>query len=160
MIRVLFLLLWYTLSVAQDSSYLLPDEKSIFDYSLEGAFKRAQSDIIILTPELSSPLLEKLLKRSLSKGTTLTLIVQNPANTSSSIVAYQNVALYLYSKRALHGSTIIIDNAWMCTLAAPLHDEQLISETQLITCTKDYETIVSAKKSFAKLLKRSKRYLE
>jgi hypothetical protein len=160
MIKLLTLFLTLSVANAQTLSYLLPDQKGLFEHALSTHLKKANKEIVILTPTLKYAALRTQLIRSSSKGITVTLIAQNPADDPLGLVAYHGIELYLYSARPLMDTLIFIDDTTVCHLSESLNDKELARKTQSALCSDDPDLIRSMQHNVSQIIKRSKPYLK
>ncbi len=157
-----FITLFVSLSVAnaQTISYMLPDDKALFEYSLTAHLKKVNTEIVILTPLLHYSALRTQLIHNIGNGIKLTIIAQSPAHDSLKLIAYRNVELYEYHARPLADTLIMIDNTLVCHLSGALDDEELARNTQNIVCSDEPELLQTMQKNINKTIARSKPYLK
>lgn len=160
MIKLIALLLTFSVANAQSNHYVLPKDTSHFEHSLNSHLKNTRKEIIILTPSLNYPSLKAKLIQSVSKGAKLTIITHTPAHDPLSLIAYENVELLLYSDTSLNDTTIIMDTAFMCHHQGALDAEQLSDNNEKIVCNDDAMAIGKIRKAITLLRSHSKRYLE
>lgn len=160
MIKLITLILTISVANANIFPFLLPDEGSRFHHHLQSLFKNAQKKIIIVTPLMNYPSLQKNIIRSLSKGSRLTLITTQSKGDPLRLIAYEGVSLYTYTPRAMTDTIILIDNTHVCHLGAPLSEKSLSDTVSNVWCSDDPSLILWGKTQVVKLQKRSKRYLE
>ena len=160
MIKLLLLFLTLSVTNAQTLPYLLPDEKSIFEYELMNYLKKAHTHIVLLTPSLNHPALHRQLIQSVSKGVKLTLITQSPADDPLQLVAYSGVELYLYRARPLNDTVILIDERVVCHVSGGLNGEELSQNSQNVFCSNEPDLIQALKQNSQRILIRSHRYLK
>ncbi len=160
MIKLLALFLTLSVANGQTLSYLLPDEKGLFEHTLGTHLKNANNEIVILTPSMNYPLLRTQLVRTLSKGTTLTIITQNPKNDPLALVAYRGVELSLYLARPLADTLIFIDDTTVCHLSGELNAEDLTRKTNHAICSDEADLVAAMRQNIDKIRKRSKPYLK
>ncbi|HEX5710701.1 MAG TPA: hypothetical protein VFX68_05080 [Sulfuricurvum sp.] len=159
MIKLIALFLTLSVANAQTLTYMLPDDKALFEQALIGHLKKANKEVIILTPMLHYDVLRTQLIRTIKNGINLTIIAQNPAHDSLKLVAYRNVELYSYHPRPLSDTLIVIDDT-VCHLSGALDEEELLRKTQNILCSDEAELRQGIQKNIAKTLTRSKLYLK
>ncbi|MDP3465779.1 MAG: hypothetical protein Q8R86_08430 [Sulfuricurvum sp.] len=160
MIKLIALLLTFSVANAQSNFYVLPKDTSHFEHSLNSHLKNTREEIIILTPSLNYPSLKAKLIQSVSKGVNLTIITHNPAYDPLALIAYENVELLLHSEKSLNDTTIIMDTAFMCHHQGALDAEQLSDNNEKIVCHEDALAIAKIRKAIILLRSHSKRYLE
>ncbi|MFH0708635.1 MAG: phospholipase D-like domain-containing protein [Pseudomonadota bacterium] len=160
MIKLLLLFLTLSVTNAQTLPYLLPDEKSIFEYELMNYLKKAHTHIVLLTPSLNHPALRRQLIQSVSKGVKLTLITQNSSNDPLQLVAYNGVDLYLYRARPLNDTVILIDERVVCHVSGGLSGEELSRNSQIALCNDERDFIDAMHQNTNRILTRSKLYLK
>lgn len=159
MIKLIALFLTLSVANAQTLTYMLPDDKALFEHALTRHLKKANKEVIILTPMLHYGVLRSQLIHTINKGINLTLIAQNPAHDSLKLVAYRNVELYSYHARPLSDTVILIDDT-VCHLSGALDEEELLRTTQTILCSNEAELRQGIQKNIAKTLTRSTLYLK
>ena len=160
MIKFIALFLTLIVANAQTLSYMLPDHKALFEHALMAHLKKANKEIVILTPLLHYGSLRSQLVRNIGKGIKLTIISQNPTHDSLSLVAYRNVELYTYQARPLNDTLILIDNTAVCHLSGALDEEELTHKTQNVLCSDAPELLQIMQTNVEKILTRSKPYLK
>lgn len=160
MIKLLPLFLILSIANGQTLPYLLPDEKSNFEHVLMTHLKKAHMHIILLTPSLNHPVLRRQLIQSLSKGSKLTLITQNPSHDPLQLVAYNGVELYLYRARPLNDTLILMDDSVACHLSGGLNEEDLSQKSQNALCSDEPDLINAMYQNTNRILTRSKPYLK
>lgn len=160
MIKLIALLLTFSVANAQSNRYVLPKDTSHFEHSLNSHLKNTREEIIILTPSLNYPSLKAKLIHSVSKGTKLTIITHTPAHDPLALIAYENVELLLYSDTSLNDTTIIMDTAFMCHHQGALDAEQLSDTNEKIVCHDNAPAIGKIRKAITLLRSHAKRYLE
>lgn len=160
MIKLLTLFLLLNVANGQTLPYLLPDEKSSFDHTLITYLKKADANIVILTPSLNHPALRRKLIQSVSKGIKLTLITQTPSKDPLNLVVYNGVELYLYTARPLENTLIFVDDNVVCHLSGGLNEEDLTKKSQNALCSDETNLINALQKNTYKILTRSHLYLK
>lgn len=160
MIKLLTLFLTLSAVNAQTLTYLLPDEKSVFEHELIQHLKKAHTHVILLSPSLNHPAFRRQLIQSVSKGVKLTLITQNSSNDPLQLVAYSGVELYLYRARSLSDTLILIDDEIVCHVSGGLNDQELSQKSQNALCSDDSDFILSLHQNANQILTRSKPYLK
>jgi hypothetical protein len=160
MIKLIALFLTLNIANGQTISYLLPDEKALFEHTLMTHIKKATKEIVILTPALNYPLLRRQLIHSVSKGVKLTLIAQNLSNDPLQLVAYNGVELYGYDVRPLGDTSIVIDDTTVCHLSGVLSEEKFMRNTQQPLCSDEEDIIHTTQQNVRRILTRSKPYLK
>ena len=160
MIKLLTLFLSLSVANAQTISYMLPDDKALFEYSLAAHLKKANATIVILTPALHYGALHTQLIHTIGKGIKLTLITQNLTHDPLELIASRGVELYEYHARPLADTLILIDNTLVCHLSGALEDEDLVHKTQNVLCSDEPELLQTIQLNIHKTLARSKPYLK
>ncbi|HEX5623629.1 MAG TPA: hypothetical protein VFX57_04210 [Sulfuricurvum sp.] len=160
MIKLLGLLLTFSTVNADIFTFYLPDEGSRFEHHVLSRIKNAHTHITIVAPSIDFAPLRKAVIRPLSRGTHLTLIVQNPAQDPLYYISYKNTDLYLYEKRLMSDTLILIDNTHLCHLPQGLSDKQLTRNALNVWCTDDAQAIHTAQQYIHRMIKRSRPYLE
>ncbi|MGZ5208360.1 MAG: hypothetical protein ACXWB0_05005 [Sulfuricurvum sp.] len=160
MIKLIALLLTFSVANAQSNLYVLPKDTSHFEHSLNSHLKKTREEIIILTPSLNYPSLKAKLIQSVSKGVKLTIITHTPAHDPLSLIAYENVELLLYQGSSLNDTTIIMDTAFMCHHKGALNAKELSDTKEKIVCHEDTLAIAKIRKAITVLRSHSKCYLK
>jgi hypothetical protein len=160
MIKLITLIFTITVANANIFPFLLPDEGSHFNYYLQQLLKNSPKEIIILTPSMNYPSLNKNIIHSLSHGGHLTIITSNPSGDPLRLIAYEGATLYVYSPRAIADTLILIDNTHLCHLTGSLNEKSLGDNVSHVWCSDEPSLILSTQKQIRTLLKRSKPYLE
>ncbi|MDQ1298969.1 MAG: hypothetical protein QG558_1508 [Campylobacterota bacterium] len=160
MIKLIALIFTITVSNANIFPFLLPDEGSRFNYHLQSLVKNAQKEIIIVTPSMNYPSLNKPLVRAVSRGGHLTIIASKPSGDPLRLIAYAGVTLYAYAPRAIANTLILIDNTHVCHLGGALNEKNLGDTVSQVWCSDEPSLILSTQKQITTLLKRSKSYLQ
>ncbi|MDP1785334.1 MAG: hypothetical protein Q8K81_07925 [Sulfuricurvum sp.] len=160
MIKLIALLFIISTADADIFPFLLPDEKSQFNYHLQSHLKKANKEIVILTSSMNFPSLRKTLTGTLSHGVHLTLIVREPLGDPLYFTAYRGVDLYTYRPRNLSDTLILIDNIYVCHLSGPLNEKHLSDDTSSVWCSDEASHLLRTKKHLDTLLQRSRGYLQ
>jgi len=160
MIKLIALLLTITIANANIFPFLLPDEGSHFDHHLQTHLKNAQKEVVIITASMHYPSLNKTILRSLSHGVHLSIIANDLHNDPLHFAAYQNVAVYRNSTRAISDTIILIDNTHICHIPDALDEKNLKNNISNIWCSDESALILSSQKGINLLKKRSTPYLE
>lgn len=158
MIKFLTLFFLLTSLNAQTTTYLLPDEYSLFEDELLHLSKNHQ--ITILSPTINHAGFKKTLLKNISKGYPLTLITSTHLHDPSNLVAYRGVNLYLYQGRKLSGTWILIDNTYVCHISSSFDDAILTETAQTTFCSDDSSLIANTFKMIQTFQKRSQPYLK
>lgn len=160
MIKLITLIFTITVSNANIFPFLLPDEGSHFNHYLQVLVKNAQKEIIIVTPSMNYPALNKNIIHSLSHGAHLTIIDSNQSGDPLRLIAYEGVTLYRYPARDIADTLILIDNTHICHLSGSLNEKNLGEAVSHVWCSDEPSLILAIKKQITTLLKRSKPYLQ
>jgi len=160
MIKLITLLFTISIANANIFPFLLPDEGSRFNHYLQTHLKNSQKEIVIVTPSMYHPSLGKSILRSISRGGHLTLIVSKPSRDSLRFIAYEGVALYRYTPRALSDTLVLIDNNLVCHLSGSLNEKGLSENVSSVWCSDESSLVLAAQKQITTLIKRSKPYLQ
>jgi hypothetical protein len=154
MIKFILILFIFSTLKGQTLLYLLPKERSDFEYALNTHLKKSRN-ITIITASMNTPSLKSKLIKAISNGSTLTIIAQNVSNDPIALVAYQNIQLLLYLEEPIKETTIIVDSNFMCTQKGSLIDTKTI-----VSCTDDSLLIQKTLKNITQIRTHSKDYLE
>ncbi len=160
MIKLLLILFPFLLLFGEETAFLLPDEQSRLTHTLSKVIKHTSNECLIQTPSLNHPDLKKALQYAASRRHNVTLIVQDLKGDPLSLVQYEGVNLFFYNARKLHGTVILIDDHYACTLPIPLDKERFSGDTSIALCSDDENTLQSLRRSLAPIQKRSSLYLK
>jgi hypothetical protein len=160
MIKLITLILTITIANANIFPFLLPDEGSHFNHHLQSLLKNAQNEIIIVTPLMNYPSLNKAIIHSISHGRHLTLIVSKPSGDPLRLIAYTGVTLYTYTPRAITDTIILIDNTHVCHLGGVLNEKNWGDTVTNVWCSDEPSLFLPVQKQITGLIKRSKSYLK
>lgn len=160
MIKLILLLFIISTVNADISPFLLPDEKSLFNHHLQSHLKKANKEIVILTPSMNFPSLRSTVIGTLSHGVHLTLIVREPLGDPLYFTSYGGVDLYTYRPRNLSDTLILIDNTYVCHLSGPLSEKHLSDDTSSVWCSDESSHLLRTKKHLDTVLHRSRGYLQ
>lgn len=160
MIKLIALILTITVSNANIFPFLLPDEGSHLNHYLQRLIKNSKNEIVIVTPTMHYPSLNKKIIHSISHGTQLTIIASNPSGDPLHLIAYEGVMLQTYTPRTLTDTLILIDNTHVCHLGGALDEKSLGETVTNAWCSDEPSLIRATKKQILTLRKRSKPYLQ
>lgn len=160
MIKLLPILLAFSLAHGENTTYLLPDENTLFSHTLERALKHSRSDILIIAPALHHPSLKRAAIEGAKRGSHLTLIVQTLKGDPLSLAQYERTDIRILNGRPLDGSIVLIDQRFACTMAGTIDQETLPDRTSLVRCTDDKSELTAIRQAVLPLLRRSKPYLK
>jgi len=160
MIKLIALIFTITTANANIFPFLLPDEGSHFNHHLQSLLKNARKEIVIVTPSMNYPSLNKNLIRVLSHGGHLTLIVSKPSGDPLRLIAYEGATLYTYTPRAVADTLILIDSTHVCHLSGSLNEKNLGDSVSSVWCSDESSLILSTQKQITTFIKRSKPYLQ
>jgi len=160
MIKLLPLLLAFSLAFGENTDYLLPDNNSLFSHALKGALKHSRSGILIITPSFNHTLFKRAAIEGIKRGSSLILVVQKLKGDPLSLAQYARTDIRTLEGRSLEGSIILVDDKFACTIPESIDQEKLGDSAALIRCSNDEREITSLRKALAPLLARSKSYLK
>lgn len=160
MIKLITLIFTITVSNANIFPFLLPDEGSHFNHYLQVLFKNAQKEIIIVTPSMNYPSLNKHIIHSLSHGVHLTIIASKRSEDPLRLIAYEGVTFYSYAPRVITDTLILIDNTHICHLSGSFNEKSLGKAVSHVWCSDESSLALSTQKQITTFIKRSKPYLQ
>ncbi|MFY9143573.1 hypothetical protein [Sulfuricurvum sp.] len=158
MIKLLGLLFSFIALYGGEIPFHTPNQHHDFIYRLNTTFKSA-SRILIVTPSLNHPELQKGILNAAKHGSRITLIVQDLKGAPLSMVQYAGVDLYT-SAASLDSSAIIIDEHFVCTLNGKINQEDFALKRSYIRCNDNPGAIEAVRHSLESVLSSSKPYLE
>jgi hypothetical protein len=160
MIKLITLIFTITIANANIFPFLLPDEGSNFNHTLQAFIKNATKEIIIVTPSMNYPSIQKSIIHTLSNGTHLTIIASKSVSDPLRLIAYQGVTYYPYTPRNITDTLILIDNTQVCHLPGSLDEKNLQNAVSHVWCSDDSSLILSTRKQITLMIQRSKPYLQ
>lgn len=160
MIKLLPLLLVFSLAYGQNVNYLLPDQNALFIHTLEGAFKHSRERIFVITKSFHHPALKRALLEGTKRGSRLTLLVQTPKDDPLELAQYERIEIRILKGRPLEGSVIIVDDHYACTLPQNIDEESFSGRTALVRCSDDTSELAALRSALLPLINRSNPYLE
>jgi hypothetical protein len=158
MIKLLLLLLLFIPLLGVEKVFQLPDHHTRWIYELNDFLKNS-THILIITPSFNHPELKKRILKSVTHGSEITLIVNDPKGDPLSMLQYEHVNLNI-TPFALTQSVVLIDHSLICTIEGDIDIEKFASKHSPIKCDSDQNKIETIKRSIHPIIKHSKPYLE
>ncbi|MCK9371686.1 MAG: hypothetical protein M0P91_00690 [Sulfuricurvum sp.] len=156
MIKLLPLLLMFSLGYGENFIYLLPDQNTVLIHKLKTMFKHSRHKILIITPSFHHEALKRSLIEGTNKGARLTLIVRSLDGDPLSLAQYERIDVRVLHGREIQGSIIAVDGHFSCLIPAPIDAELLMKHASLIQCSE--QTLDEA--LLSPFIKRSRPYLQ
>lgn len=144
--------------LSEERDYQFPDHHTRFSYELSRLCKKS-TRIQIITPSFNHSVLKKGILNGATKGSKITLVVNDPHGDPLSMIQYAGINLYTYS-HPLKQSIFIIDDLLTCTLNGNIDQESFESNKLLIRCSDDPNKIHAIKLAIAPIFQEAKPYLE
>ena len=144
--------------LSEERGYQFPDHHTLFNYELNRLCKKS-THIQIITPSFNHAVLKKGILKGATKGSKVTLVVNDPQGDPLSMIQYEGVNLYTYSN-PLKQSIFMIDDILTCTLDGNINQESFESNKLLIRCSDDPNKIRAIKHALEPILRQAKSYLE
>lgn len=160
MIKLLPLVLLFSLAYGQNSDYLLPDYNTLLVHKLADAFKHSHERILIITPAFHHAILKRAALEGVRRGSRFTLIVQSLKNDPIELAQYERVVIRTLGGRPLKGSVVFVDDRLVCTVPDQINDESFSADASLVRCSDDAPAAAGLYSALLPLLNRSKPYLE
>ncbi|MEW5831585.1 MAG: hypothetical protein AB1763_01950 [Campylobacterota bacterium] len=157
MIKLLGFLFPFALLLGNETFFLLPDDQSRMLAFLSESLRKSDDPVLVATPRLHLPELNKLLVKAARNGSRVTLLLSDPQGDPLNLIQYRGIELLLYRARPMEGSVLLIGKRSVCTFPIPLVSEAAESEAALVRCS---EEASEARKALIPLLRRSRPYLE
>ncbi|GEM_PF-2856818 len=135
---LLFLLLFTTVTVAKNLSYLLPHQHDSALSQLSHALRNAHSSVTIISTKIDSYELKKAFMSLVTKKIPVTIFTYSDHHLGVEWVQYANVSLFLIDAETvmpLTFSLIMIDDAITCKLSTALDASLMQSTFALFECS-------------------------
>ncbi|MGD9970730.1 MAG: hypothetical protein AB7S65_09765 [Sulfuricurvum sp.] len=159
MIKLLCLILLISSLAGKEETFLFPDQKSEWENHILLHLRKNPEQIVVVTDTFDIPKLKKPLLKTLQRGSSFDLILQNP-NGVSSWAQYANVTLRVYPSRPLRSSVLILKDHTACLIGGSLSETVLKDSSVMALCSDDPAFIHSLYDTILPLYKRSSPYLE
>jgi len=137
MIKLLLLLLIFSLAYGKNINYLLPDQNTILVHKLKNMFKHSHQKIHIVTSAFNHTPLKRAIIEATNRGSQLTLIVHSLNEDPLSLAQYEGVEVRVLKGRDLQGSIIVVDDHFSCLFPGPINIESFSKYASLVQCSEE-----------------------